>query len=92
MINKFFYLFVIFIFGLLPDVSAQTIEKIGIEQGLSNNNIASISQDIDGFIWIATKDGLNRLDANTFRIYRTTGQNEKQSHCGHNLSGIYVLY
>jgi ligand-binding sensor domain-containing protein/signal transduction histidine kinase/DNA-binding response OmpR family regulator len=33
---------------------------------LSFNNINAISQDSHGFIWIATEDGLNRYDGNTF--------------------------
>ncbi|HCC32113.1 MAG TPA: hypothetical protein DEQ03_18985, partial [Marinilabiliales bacterium] len=37
-------------------------ERINIEDGLSNNSINGILQTIDGFLWIATKDGLNRFD------------------------------
>ena len=38
--------------------------------GLSQNNVYSIAQDHDGFIWIATEDGLNRYDGNSFVHYR----------------------
>jgi signal transduction histidine kinase/ligand-binding sensor domain-containing protein/CheY-like chemotaxis protein/AraC-like DNA-binding protein len=37
---------------------------------LSNSMITKIAQDGDGFIWIATEDGLNRFDGLNFRIYR----------------------
>jgi diguanylate cyclase (GGDEF)-like protein/PAS domain S-box-containing protein len=37
--------------------------------GLSQNNVFSIAQDHDGFIWIATGDGLNRYDGKTFVNY-----------------------
>jgi signal transduction histidine kinase/ligand-binding sensor domain-containing protein/DNA-binding response OmpR family regulator len=36
---------------------------------LSFNNINVISQDSHGFIWIATEDGLNRYDGNSFVCY-----------------------
>lgn len=40
------------------------------EQGLSNSTIQSISQDSLGFIWIGTRDGLNRYDGNEMVVYR----------------------
>lgn len=72
MTSKYIYLIIIFILRLLSNASAYTIEKIGIEQGLSNNNVVSITQDKEGFIWICTKDGLNRFDANTFKVFKTS--------------------
>jgi len=38
--------------------------------GLSQNNVFDITQDHDGFIWIATEDGLNRYDGKNFVFYR----------------------
>lgn len=37
--------------------------------GLSQNNVFDITQDHDGFIWIATEDGLNRYDGKNFVHY-----------------------
>ncbi|MEN7547069.1 two-component regulator propeller domain-containing protein [Rapidithrix thailandica] len=37
--------------------------------GLSNANINAISEDTMGFIWLATEDGLNRFNGNSFRKY-----------------------
>jgi ligand-binding sensor domain-containing protein len=71
MTYKFYYLLGILLIGLTLHVSAYSIEKIGIEQGLSNNNVACIAQDKAGYIWIATKDGLNRFDAYTFKIFKS---------------------
>ncbi|MBK8947037.1 MAG: hypothetical protein IPM32_17455 [Ignavibacteriae bacterium] len=45
-------------------------ERISIDQGLSNNSINCILQTSDGFIWIATKDGLNRFDGNSFKVFK----------------------
>jgi diguanylate cyclase (GGDEF)-like protein/PAS domain S-box-containing protein len=38
--------------------------------GLSQNNVFDIAQDLNGFIWIATEDGLNKYDGKNFVHYR----------------------
>ena len=38
------------------------IQRLGIEQGLSNNYVLSITQDKQGFLWFATEEGLNKFD------------------------------
>lgn len=43
-----------------------------VEDGLSNNNITACIQDKHGFIWIGTRDGLNRFDGYTFRNFQDT--------------------
>ena len=40
-----------------------------VEDGLSHNEVTSIVQDEDGFIWIGTRGGLNRYDGYEFKIY-----------------------
>lgn len=77
------------IIGFSIQIKAIKIEKIGIENGLSNNNVISITQDRDGFIWIATKDGLNRFDANSFTIFRKSDNNEN-SICSNVLNRVYA--
>jgi signal transduction histidine kinase/DNA-binding response OmpR family regulator/ligand-binding sensor domain-containing protein len=44
-------------------------EKITIEQGLSQGMVFDILQTRDGFLWAATKDGLNRYDGYNFKIF-----------------------
>ena len=46
--------------------------RVTITEGLSQGTGFSILQDRQGFIWIATEDGLNRYDGYNFRIYRPT--------------------
>ena len=43
------------------------VNSFNTENGLTQNDITSITQDCTGFIWMATNNGLNRLDG-----YRTT--------------------
>lgn len=50
------------------------IETISTAQGLSQGLINDMIQDKEGFIWIATKGGLNRYDGYTFKIFTNDPQ------------------
>ncbi|MBQ8046898.1 MAG: response regulator [Prevotella sp.] len=41
----------------------------GSLSGLSHNTVLSLFQDRKGFIWVGTKNGLNRFDGSEFKIY-----------------------
>ncbi|MCB0519034.1 MAG: response regulator [Lewinellaceae bacterium] len=45
-------------------------ERIPNELGLSQNLISALCQDRQGFIWVGTKDGLNRFDGYHFRVFQ----------------------
>ncbi|MFZ4621900.1 MAG: ligand-binding sensor domain-containing protein [Bacteroidota bacterium] len=60
----------IFLFSFILSAQQSALKHITINDGLSQNFIYSIYQDAKGFIWFGTKDGLNRYDGYTFRIYR----------------------
>lgn len=45
------------------------LSRLGVERGLSNNHVVGIAQDKQGFIWIATDEGLNRFDGHRFKTY-----------------------
>lgn len=42
-----------------------------VNEGLSQNYIYCTFQDSKGFLWIGTKEGLNRYDGYSFKIYRS---------------------
>lgn len=68
-----FYPFVLAFFcacGLLPG-RAQSIhfDRLDINDGLSQNTVASIIQDDKGFMWFGTKDGLCRYDGKSFKTF-----------------------
>lgn len=61
------------------------IESISIQQGLSQGMIYEILQDREGFLWFATKDGLNRFDGYNLKVFSNEAYNP------HSLSGNSIL-
>jgi ligand-binding sensor domain-containing protein len=45
-------------------------KHLTINEGLSQNTVFATLQDHQGFIWIATEDGLNRYNGYDFNIYK----------------------
>lgn len=43
--------------------------RFGLHEGLSGSNIRKIIEDSNGFLWIATQDGLDRFDGSRFVVY-----------------------
>jgi ligand-binding sensor domain-containing protein/putative methionine-R-sulfoxide reductase with GAF domain len=39
------------------------------KDGLSSNNINTMAKDANGFLWVATNNGLNRFDGNAFDVF-----------------------
>lgn len=49
-------------------------KHLSITDGLSQSSVLSILQDSSGFMWFGTRDGLNKYDGNSFKIYRHNSQ------------------
>ena len=54
--------------GNNPSVKLQ-FEQITSINGLSNNTVYDITQDGDGYMWIATREGLNKFDGEAITTY-----------------------
>lgn len=67
-----FVLSLLFLLPALSSVRSQSLyfDRIDIKDGLSQNTVNEIIQDSRGFIWFATKDGLNRYDGSHFKVFR----------------------
>ncbi|MEC3878166.1 two-component regulator propeller domain-containing protein [Parapedobacter sp. 10938] len=46
-----------------------------VENGLSNNAVLCSAQDAMGFMWFGTKDGLNRFDGYSFKVFHSDPDN-----------------
>lgn len=46
------------------------VEHLGTADGLSHRIVYDILEDHQGFMWFATRDGLNRYDGHRFKVYR----------------------
>ena len=44
-------------------------DKIGIKEGLPESNVRTIKEDAEGYIWIATQNGLVRYDGYRYKVY-----------------------
>lgn len=54
------------------EVGAQsqiTFRQLSVKEGLSQNSVISIAQDSTGYLWLATQDGLNKYDGQSFKKY-----------------------
>jgi ligand-binding sensor domain-containing protein len=60
-------------FGALNGHAQQqtiSVESFGEDKGLNVTSIYHLLQDSEGFIWLATGEGLIRFDGHTFRYFR----------------------
>jgi ligand-binding sensor domain-containing protein/signal transduction histidine kinase len=59
-------------FGRGGDVPVRDLKftHLTTNDGLSQSYVTAILQDRRGFMWFATRDGLNRYDGNTFLVYK----------------------
>lgn len=69
----------VIVVGLLMFILAQSsvaqpeyiqLNQFTTDHGLSASGIIDITQDKHGFIWLATTDGINRFDGNSFKVYK----------------------
>ncbi|MBN2806541.1 MAG: response regulator [Prolixibacteraceae bacterium] len=61
-------------------------KSFSTQEGLSQSSVLSITQDAQGFIWMGTKDGLNRLDGYNFRTFKNELENQ------HSLSNNEIIF
>ena len=60
---------IIFSNDQIIDSRTVNFQSLTVKDGISNNYITNILQDSKGYIWIGTKDGLNRYDGKNVEVY-----------------------
>jgi signal transduction histidine kinase/ligand-binding sensor domain-containing protein len=70
MIKLFSFILILFInYSSVFSQTGATFKRWSVNDGLSHNYVREILQDREGFIWVATEDGLNQFNGYTFQIY-----------------------
>lgn len=71
----------------LNNCENRSFKRVTIDDGLSQTTINDIFQDSNGYMWIGTRDGLNRYNGHKFEIYKYK-ENEKNSIVGNDITDI----
>lgn len=88
-IASILFLFLLSTFQLIAQ--SHSVKRLGIEQGLSNNYVVSITQDKQGFLWFATEEGLNKFDGTRFTTYyKNDLTQDNQGITGNELNRVYA--
>ena len=69
-INRLLLIALFFLFSFDTNGQQKQFRKYSVEDGLSNNTVSSLLQDKKGYIWIGTRDGLNRFDGYNFKKFQ----------------------
>lgn len=64
-----FYILVAFV--SVSKAQTNEVMRFGESEGLSHRHVTQILQDKDGFIWLATWNGLNRFDGREFVTFKS---------------------
>jgi len=71
--NRIKFLLLVFIFNScfsFGQVGNWNFDHFSYKDGLASNEIFNMIQDDDGYIWIATSEGLNRYNGTSFKQYK----------------------
>lgn len=67
--KRLFLLFILLSGFIAASAQNVTLNSYSVKDGLSNSTVKAICQDAKGYIWIGTKNGLNRLDGYEIKNY-----------------------
>ncbi|MCJ8166880.1 ATP-binding protein [Pontibacter sp. E15-1] len=77
-------LFSLLLIARHPQAQQYNFRSWTLEQGLPQSQITAITQDAQGFLWLATRGGLSRFDGINFRTYT-----KRDGLTSHNISAIH---
>jgi ligand-binding sensor domain-containing protein len=71
--QHFSSLIILLIFTSLINGQDFIINQYRVQDGISQNQVYAVSEDLDGFLWVGTRKGLNRFDGvNFIKYYKGT--------------------
>ena len=70
LIGRFLWLLLFFALFFTQRIHAQMGKLFDADKQMSSSYTTQIYMDHDGFIWVATRNGLNRYDGYQFRILK----------------------
>ncbi|MGY3051987.1 ligand-binding sensor domain-containing protein/signal transduction histidine kinase/DNA-binding response OmpR family regulator [Pedobacter sp. UYEF25] len=68
--NQTIFLFLLLLSPIIGAAQPYYFKHYTAENGLSYNSVFNVLQDSRGLMWFATRDGLNRFDGYSFKVYR----------------------
>ncbi len=75
-LNRFLFIFsALFVSLLKAQPESINFIHFNVKNGLSQNSVYAILQDSRGFLWLGTKDGLNKYDGYSFKEYKNNPNN-----------------
>ena len=85
-----FFVFAIFFKLSSPAQQAReySFKHFSVTSGLAANTVGAVTQDDDGYIWIATTNGLQRYDGNSFITFKAQEHNPSAIPSNH-IAGLY---
>lgn len=88
MLVRFYSILFLFVLASSFHLKAQKyvvdVQHFGMEDGLSSPVVNQISKDHRGFIWLGTRNGLNRFDGNQFQVFKS----ENSGLITNNIAGV----
>lgn len=63
--------------GIIQNLPAYNISRIGSRDGLSSSAVICLLQDKERYLWIGTYDGLNKYNGTNIQIYKPDIRNER---------------
>lgn len=75
---RFIFLAWVLLMGLSATLWGQkfNFKHLTTSEGLSSNEVRAVFEDSNGFIWLATSDGLNRWDGYKFVVFKNYNNDE----------------
>lgn len=69
------------LFCIRLSASPLNYRNIGLQQGLSNGFVLDMTMDRQGFLWVATESGLNRIAGNKCTVFRVSNSDIACDEC-----------